>query len=81
VVNKTPYTIDISKDANKITLEGNTSGLFYSPKNKICVRMVGNFYGEPSAWSKKFAINTVGVTGVLELDNTNACRENEEAPA
>jgi hypothetical protein len=80
LVNKTNFAIDFGKDASKVTVPGHSSGMFYSAKNKVCLRLTGDVYGAPTAWSKKFAINTVGITGVLELDNKAATRDDSAAP-
>ncbi|CAG9332100.1 unnamed protein product [Blepharisma stoltei] len=78
LVNKSDWSFECNKGSMKIN--EHSIGFLSSRKN-IKIRTVGKEYGEPSLWSESFNVSTTGISGCIELNNTDAQKKSHEVPS
>lgn len=80
IINRANFNIEVGSGNDLIAVNKYSFGALSTDRKEVRLRLSGDEYGNPTAWSKHFNIATVGVAGIIKLKNALANSANAQAP-
>lgn len=80
ILNKTPYALEFTGKRDFLKVKSLEVGTVKDKKSQMKLRIAAEEFGEASEWCKPFNIQTIGVAGSLQLNNSAAANGPRPAP-
>jgi len=80
ILNKTPYALEFTGKREFLKVKSLEVGTVKDKKSQMKLRVAAEEFGEASEWCKPFNIQTIGIAGSLQLNNSAAASGARPAP-